>query len=55
MEKHIVVRWHTPLPNSGYELLADGVWLPVEQSRILAWLARGGMVRYEQAAGFGAA
>lgn len=46
----ITVRWRSPIPGSGYELLTPEGWQAVEQSHIKAWLARGGMVRYEQAA-----
>jgi hypothetical protein len=54
MENRITVRWRAPVPGSGYEMSTPDGWQAVEASRIKAWLARGGMVRYE-AAGMGAA
>lgn len=53
MENRITVRCRSSIPGSGYELLTPDGWQVVEQSRIKAWLARGGTVRYEQSAGFG--
>ncbi len=50
----ITVRWRTPIPGSGYEMLTPDGWQAIESDRIKVWLSKGGLVRYEQSAGFGA-